>query len=195
MASFIPMFKNEKIRKKGLVITVSGVAGVGKTTLGRYIARELGLKFASAGEIIRQTARKEKKDLIKFLESEGPAVHHRIEKMMLAKIKEGECVLDGRLAGWTAGDYADLKILLKANIRERAKRIARREGVPVRKALSQTRKRDEEDRQLYRKLYGIDLNDESIYDIVFDDSHLTGRTWAANKSVLAMVKKALRKNA
>jgi cytidylate kinase len=69
-------------------------------------------------------------------------------------------------------DYSDLKIRLKADLEERAKRVAEREGLEKEAARESIRKRDEDNMKRYQHYYGIDMEDLSIYDIVVDNSEL-----------------------
>jgi len=43
-------------RKKGILIAIDGPAGVGKSTIGKAIARELGYSFINTGEMYRALA-------------------------------------------------------------------------------------------------------------------------------------------
>jgi cytidylate kinase len=69
-------------------------------------------------------------------------------------------VLESRLAGWLAGNRADLRLWLDAPENVRADRTAEREEMT---AEMQVREVIEEDR--YESYYDIDLADLSIYDL------------------------------
>ena len=54
--------------------------------------------------------------------------------------------------------------------RERARRVATREGADQAASLEVNRAREASERRRYRTYYGIDLDDRSVYDLVFDST-------------------------
>ena len=46
------------MRKNGLVISIDGTAGTGKSTVGKLVAQQLGYGFLSTGELYRALAYK-----------------------------------------------------------------------------------------------------------------------------------------
>lgn len=74
-------------------------------------------------------------------------------------------LLESRLAGWLAGDAADLRFWLDAPVDVRAERIADREGKPVDVAREETTTREASEAKRYMEYYNIDYSDLSIYDI------------------------------
>jgi cytidylate kinase len=74
-------------------------------------------------------------------------------------------VLESRLAGWLAGDYADFRLWLDAPLEVRAERIADREDRESDQAKHDTRARENSEAKRYREYYDIDIADLSIYDI------------------------------
>ena len=85
---------------------------------------------------------------------------------------EGGVVLDGRLTGWAAGDYADVRVYVTAPVEVRARWLASREGIEYEEALKRIRKRDEADSRKYLELYGVDMGDMSIYHLVVNTGEL-----------------------
>jgi cytidylate kinase len=51
--------------------------------------------------------------------------------------------------------------------------VAGREGVPVEQALADNAERQRVERARYLALYGIDIEDLSVYDLVLDSSELS----------------------
>jgi cytidylate kinase len=181
---------SKKIRKKGLTITVSGLSGSGKSTGARAIARALNLKNVSAGEILRQIAREKKMNLLEIVKIRQPEIDYEMDRRTLKLAMEGNMVLDGRLTGWVAGDWADIKIFYECSLSIRAERVAKRDNITSEKAREVLQKRDEEDHKIYQNLYGIDSYDKSIYDIVINNEKLTERE--AKTIPVKLVKKFLR---
>ena len=69
-------------------------------------------------------------------------------------------VLESRLAGWLAGDRADLRIWLDAPVETRIERTADHEEVSA-----ELRVREVSEAGRYESHYGIDLDDRSFYDL------------------------------
>ena len=174
MRTFIEkLSKFEKKRKRGFVITVSGLSGAGKTTIAKSIAEELNFRYLSAGEIFRNTAKERNINFIDFVRNRSPQFDLDVDSRVLSCAMKGNVVLDGRLTGWVAGDWADFRIWVRCPIAIRAKRVAKRDKITFDEAISQIRKRDNADIKIYKKIYKIDLLDDSIYDLVIDTSRMS----------------------
>ena len=152
-----------------LVITVSGLAGSGTTTLCRNLARHYGFKHIYAGLIFRQMAKEMGMTLEEFQEYAElhPEIDREVDRRQVEAAKECNVVIEGRLAGWMVKN-ADLKIWLDAPMMERARRVARREGISVEEAFIQIAEREKGNRKRYLNLYGIDIEDKSIYDLIIN---------------------------
>jgi cytidylate kinase len=173
---FLEKFEKEftkKIKKKDLTITVSGVSGAGKTDGARALAKAFKLRYVSAGEIQRQIAKERRISLEKQVDIREPEIDHLMDKRSLKLAIEGNVVLDGRLTGWAAGDWADVKVWYECPLKVRAVRVAKRDKIPFEKSFKMVKERDEEDREKYLNLYGIDSFDTSIYDIMINNEKLT----------------------
>jgi cytidylate kinase len=154
-----------------MIITVSGSPGTGTTTLARALAAELGLSWVNSGELFRKIASERNisvKEMNRLAEK-GPEIDYRIDDAQKALAKEGQGVFEGRLSGHLLP--ADLKVLLKTDLRTRAERIAKREAKLVEDAMHETRIREESEARRYKMYYNIDISDFSVYDLVID----TGR--------------------
>ena len=158
---------------KGLIITISGPHGTGKSTYARALAEALGLRYVYAGELFRDLARERGMSLEEFsrIAANAPAIDTLIDERTKAEAKQGRVVIDAQLSAWMVKDLADVKVLIVASDEERFRRIAEREGISVQEAEKQTIAREEIQKQRYKKYYGIDVNDLSIYDLKID----TGR--------------------
>jgi cytidylate kinase len=85
-----------------------------------------------------------------------------------AEAKGGSVVIDAQLGAWMARELVDVKVLLTAPDDVRFRRIAEREAVGLEEARKETEYRESVQRKRYREYYGIDVGDESIYDIKID---------------------------
>ena len=181
---------SEKVKKKGLTITVSGLSGSGKSTGARAIAKALNLNNVIAGEILRQIAKDKRMSLLEIVKIRKPEIDYEMDRRTLKLAMEGNVVLDGRLTGWVAGDWANVKIFYECSLKVRAERVAKRDNITFEEAKEVLQKRDEEDHRIYQNLYGIDSYDKSIYDIVINNEKLTEKE--AKIIPVKLVKKFLR---
>jgi cytidylate kinase len=69
-------------------------------------------------------------------------------------------------------DVADVRIYLKADISTRARRLSSRDGKTLDDAINEVRIREESNRRRYLTIYGIDINDLSIFDLVIDTTYI-----------------------
>lgn len=157
----------------GPVITVSGPHGTGKSTYAKALAEALGLRYVYAGELFRNLARERGMSLEGFshIAATDPTIDATIDERTKAEAKKGGVVIDAQLAAWMVNDLANAKVLIMASNDVRFRRIAERDRISVEEAEKETLAREEIQRQRYRKYYGIDIADWSIYDLTID----TGR--------------------
>ena len=152
-----------------MLITVSGPAGSGKSTFAAALADELGYEHVSGGDIFRSLADERGVSLVEFnrLAEEDDQVDRELDARLREVGREREnVILESRLAGWMAGDYADLRVWLDAPLDVRAARVADREEKSVETAREETKARSESEASRYEAYYGIDISDLSIYDLV-----------------------------
>ncbi len=155
-----------------VVITISGLHGTGKTTQAKFLAKRFGLRYVSAGEIMRKMAEERGVSLEEFSRmAEGDsAIDKQIDERMISEAEKGNVVLDGRLTAWMAGERADIRILLTAPLNIRVKRIAERESKSIEEALKDTVTREESEKKRFMDIYGIDVDDCSMFDVVVNTS-------------------------
>ena len=160
----------KKIEKKGVTITVSGLTSSGKTTGAKAIAQAFRLKYYCMGEIFRKIAKRKKISLEELSRTRKERIDLEVDKKSLELAMKGNVVLDGRLSGWVAGRWAEVRIFYDTPLKVRARRFAKREGLSLKESLRRVKERDEADRDQYLKVYGIDINDLSIYHIIIDNT-------------------------
>lgn len=177
-------------RGRPSTVTVSGLAGSGKSAAARTIARNMGLGLFTVGETFRRLAADAGVGLEDYLARHPLDVHLKADRQSLAIARSGRCVLVGRLTGLIAGPSA-YKIFLTAPQAVRAKRVARRDGISYREALSSVKKRDDNDRATYAKIYGINADDLSVYNLVLDTQFFSRE--ATGRLLTAVVGEALGK--
>ncbi|MEM5790806.1 MAG: cytidylate kinase family protein [Candidatus Aenigmatarchaeota archaeon] len=179
MGTYIKFFEpieeelKKKIKKKGLTITVDGPSGSGKSTGAKAIAKAFNLKYVYVGEIFRKLAKERGLSLEKFCAKREKEVDLEADKRTLKLAMKGNVVLDGRITGWVAGDWTDVKIYYDTPLEIRAKRVAKRDKKSFKDALKDLKKRDKDNSKRYKEIYGIDSFDKSIYDLIIDNSNFT----------------------
>ncbi|MFC7135073.1 MULTISPECIES: (d)CMP kinase [Salinibaculum] len=167
-----------------MLITVSGPGGSGKSTLAANLAAHLGYDHVSGGDIFREIADERgltPLELNRHAE-EDDQIDRDLDRRLRSTARDREdLVLESRLAGWMAGDYADLRVWLDAPLSVRAARIADREEKSAEMAREETTARAESEALRYREYYGIDIDDLGIYDLVVNTAR-----WGP-EGVLALV--------
>ncbi|HYB67895.1 MAG TPA: AAA family ATPase [Candidatus Acidoferrales bacterium] len=159
----------------GAVITVSGPHGTGKSTYAKALAEALNLRYVSAGELFRNLAKQQNLSLEDFSHraADDPSIDQMLDERTKAEAKKGGVVIDAQLGAWMVRDLADAKVLLTAPDAVRFKRIAERDRRAMADAMRETENRESIQKQRYRKYYGIDVTDLSIYDLKIDTSLYT----------------------
>ena len=154
-----------------MLVTVSGPPGAGKSTTVAALADAFDLDHVSGGDIFRSLADERGLTAVEFnrLAEEDDQIDRDLDRRLRTiALERDDVLLESRLAGWLAGDAADLRLWLDAPVDVRAARIASREEKPAETALTETREREESEALRYREYYGIDIADLSIYDIALN---------------------------
>ncbi|MBS7648039.1 AAA family ATPase [Candidatus Bathyarchaeota archaeon] len=155
-----------------MVITISGPHGTGKTTYAKKIAKALNLRHVSAGELFRKIAYERNLGVEELSEiaMQSPEIDKLIDERTKKEAECGNVIIDGQLAGWMTLEKATLKIFLVAPKEIRIKRVSERDRTSIEETEKRTFLREELERERYKRYYGIDLNDVSIYDVIVDTS-------------------------
>lgn len=158
-------------------ITISGLPGTGKTTVAQLLEKQLGLRYVYSGEIFRQLAEKHHMSLEEFgryCESHRE-IDEELDQYQLGVLNQGNVIVEGRISGWLAhrNNIPAVKVLLKADIAIRAGRIVKREQGDIQKRKKEILTREKSEAARYKKYYGIDVSDTSIYDIIIDTADKT----------------------
>ncbi len=155
-------------------IAISGHSGCGNSTATRNVGEALGLA------IVNYTFRDLAQELgMSFDELHVQAPENAIfdyltDLKLIRAALQDKIVVGTRLASWLMD--ADLRIWLHAPLEDRAGRINKRESEKhsgYEAVLYKTLKRDQQNRTRYLKLYGIDINDHSDFDVTINTGLLT----------------------
>jgi len=173
MKSFVEEFQGEHEKNSNIVITIDGESGAGKGTIAEYIASKLNIYHFSASDVFYNIADDRGISHVELAQQANKEVDLEVDRRTLERGLENDCVIDSRIASWVLGEYSNLRIYVKADLEERAKRIAAREDISYEKALEDTEKRDEENSRRYDDYYGINTEDLSIYDVIIDNTEMS----------------------
>lgn len=154
-----------------MLVTVSGLAGSGKSTTAAGLAEAFDFEHVSGGDIFRELAAERGYTPVEFneLAEEDDSIDRDLDRRLYTIARErDDLVLESRLAGWLAGEFADFRIWLNAPPDVRAARVADREDKPVAQAREETRRREESEAKRYAEYYDIPIEDLSIYDVALN---------------------------
>lgn len=164
-----------------MIIAIAGPIGVGKSTVAEGLARALGYRVISGGEVFRDLARERGISVtdVNRLAEHDPTLDRELDRRQAERARAGDCVVESRLAGWMVG--ADLKVWLRAPVEVRAARVARRERLSAVAARADLSERERSEWARYKAAYNIDIDDLSPYHLVIDTT-----LWTAEVIVEAL---------
>lgn len=179
----------------GLIITIGGSPGSGKSVIGKMLAQHLKIPYFGMGEIRRQYGLERGisvADANRLAELD-PMVDHAIDEFMQTlPAKHDSLIADGR----TAFHFLpkSVKIYLITDYKTAAKRImtlkrASEQWQSIEEGMAALQHREEADNARYKRYYNIDPADLSQYDLVLDTSKSTPEETL--KKVLEFLEKTL----
>lgn len=150
-----------------LFIAVSGPPGCGATTVCEGLSTALDCGYVSGGDIFRELADDRDMSLSQLIAKtdETDEIDRALDQRLRTIAEKWGAsnkafVLESRLAGWLAGNRADLRIWLDAPDEVRVDRTQDREEMEA-----EMRVREVSEAGRYRSYYGIDIDDRSFYDL------------------------------
>ena len=154
-------------------IIVNGRSGSGKTTLVENLAKALRAKHMDGGIMSRRVAREKKMTIDVFgrYRITHPETDRMIDRRLIREVKNSpRIVVQSRVLPY-AKELKKLpivRIYLKADQSERIRRVAHRDGISVQAARKRVLGVERADRERFLKIYGLDIHDKSVYDLVVD---------------------------
>lgn len=162
------------------LVTVSGLPATGTTTIAELLASEYNFEVLSGGDIFRQMASERGVTLAELTEQSrtNPEIDKEVDERLQEEIQshlDGSRVPDGdglivesRLAAWHADGNATVTVYLHASPEVRSSRISDRD-----ETLAELESRADSEIKRYQSHYGVDVTDESHYDLLIDTGRLT----------------------
>ena len=163
-----------------MIITISGKAGSGKSTVARLLSEKLSLKHYSIGDLMRAIAHEKNLSLLELnkLAETDKSIDLELDNKLkeLGKTKDN-FVVDGRLAAFFIPN-AKVKVFLDTEDKVRAERILKdkrqqEKSKDLDEMIAVIRKREESEKKRYKQYYGADYFDEKLYNFVIDTTNLT----------------------
>jgi len=159
-------------------IIISGMPAVGKTTVSKAVAAALKKPLVGGGDVLKEMAIEEgytpggedwwdKGDGMKFFQERKRSLDFdkEVDARLLQKAKKGDVVITSYPVPWLTAD--GLKVWLSGSVQSRAKRMAKRDGIPFSRCKQILSVRDSENYKLYKKIYGIEFGkDLNPFDLV-----------------------------
>lgn len=165
-------------------VIISGPPAIGKTTVAKGLASELGLKYLSGGDVLKELAKEEgfqtegvdwwdTKQGMKFLNQRktNPEFDKKVDIKLKELFYKGGLIITSYTLPWLVQD--GIKIWLAGSYENSAKRMTARDKLSYNDALEIVKKRFEENKEIYKMLYGFDFGEDlSVFDKVINTDDL-----------------------
>ncbi len=162
-----------------MIITISGLHGTGKSTIGKLIAEKLGIEYYSTGRAFRDLAQEMNMTLAEFTEyaEKNPEIDKKLDNRIIEIAQKGNVIIDSQLSGYILKTLSDFNILLTGSLETRVKRMAQRDGHNYEEKIKETKMREKSELERFKQLYNIDLHNQrelnQIYDLIINTENLT----------------------
>ena len=166
------------------VVCISGMAGTGKSTLAKKLARKYNLKYYSGGDALKELAKQEGYDVsvngwwetpvgLNFLNKRvnDPKFDMAVDEKLLEYSTQGNVLLDSWTMPWLV--KGGFKIWLQASFTKRATRVAERDGISFQEAVKVLEEKEAHTKAIYKALYGFVLGEDlAPFDFILDTDNL-----------------------
>jgi cytidylate kinase len=162
-----------------MIITISGLHGTGKSTVGKILSEKLNMRYYSTGQAFRDLAQENNMTLRQFTDyvEDHPEIDQKLDAKIIDIAQKGDIIIESQLSGYLLKDVADFKILLTCPIETRIKRMVERDDSSHNEKFIETISREKSELERFKKLYNIDLEDNEkniqLYDLIIDTEKLS----------------------
>ncbi len=162
-----------------MILTISGLHGTGKSTIGKLIAENLGIRYYSTGMAFRDLAKDMNmtlEEFTKYVENHSE-IDNKLDEKVIEIAKLGNVIIDSQLTGYLLENIATFRILLSCPLETRVKRMAERDNISYNNKLKETILREDSELKRFKKLYNIDLSDKKAisktYNLILATENLS----------------------
>ncbi len=165
-----------------MIVAIGGPPGSGKTTVAERFAKAHVYALVSAGAKFRELAKAKGAGLNDFgkIAEADPAIDRALDGSVLEEVLKldatgRDVIVDGRIQAPLLAQrrVPCLKVWIDAKLDVRTERIAGREKTGLKETRREIIQREASERRRYKAIYGINLADTTIYDLVVDSSDKT----------------------
>jgi len=152
-------------------VIISGPPAIGKTTIAKGLAKEFDLKYLSGGDVLKDMAKEQgfvtdREDFwdtnagMNFLSIRkgNPEFDKEVDEKLKKIFLNDDVIITSYTLPWLVKD--GVKIWLAGSQEASAKRMTTRDNISIENALEIVKKRYEENKMLYKKLYGFNFGDD-----------------------------------
>jgi cytidylate kinase len=161
-----------------MIITLSGLPGSGKSSVAKLLAKKLGFRHYSTGDIQRKLAKKHGYSISEWGRFESE--HEKFDLMIDEETRHiatqnDDIVIDS----WLAPHFVKtaVKVFLECDEQERARRRVSHKRIEeqfdsIPQTIDDMRKRVKNNRERWQELYSYDFLNMSHYNLVIDTTNL-----------------------
>lgn len=159
------------------VITLTGSLGSGKSTVGVLLAKTLGYKYISGGNIFREVSKElnisvlEVNNLVEKLN-----LDNKVDNYLKELNNENNIVVDSKLAWYfikeSFGVYLHVDLPIAVDRVSKSNRTTEGDLTDKLKLENNLKMRRNLEVSRFQKLYGINIDDRNNYDLVIDTTNL-----------------------
>lgn len=165
-------------------VIISGPPAIGKTTIAKGLGEKFGLKYLSGGDVLKEMAQDQgfetgrddfwdTEEGMSFLDirkgNQGfdKQVDEKLKKLFLTE----DVIITSYTLPWLVKD--GVKIWLAGSHENSAKRMTMRDNITIHDALEIVKRRYDENRRLYKNLYGFNFGDDlSVFNKIINTDNL-----------------------
>lgn len=167
-----------------VVVCISGMAGTGKSTVAKKLARKYRLRYYSGGDALKALAKDEgyassskgwweSPEGLKFLAEREKNLEFdkTVDAKLLEFAQEGNVLLDSWAMPWLL--KKGFKIWLIASFEKRAERIAERDEISFEEALRVLKEKEARTKSIFKAIYGFMLGEDfEPFQLILDTNNL-----------------------
>lgn len=165
-------------------VIISGPPAIGKTTIAKGLGNEFGLKYLSGGDVLKEMAKDQgfetdrddfwdTQEGMNFLNirKKNPEFDKQVDEKLKKIFLTENVIITSYTLPWLVQD--GIKIWLAGSKKDSAKRMTMRDDISMDDALEIVKKRFDENKTLYHKLYGFNFGEDlSVFNAVINTDNL-----------------------